>query len=260
MKCFVYVVLLLSNILLSNYVVAQEAKLVKKAEWGSGSYEHMVEIDNHYYIATSSGEVDVIDPELTGEDSLIDQIKFDFEPDIRAITKFKDFLVILTNDKINIYSIADVTNITQVYSLTVLGHWNVTVAYQGDNLYYVDGDSKIYVIEETEGVFSLTNVIQSQESDYNEEVYVSDRNLFIEGSMLYYVYRVQQGQTLSTKIESYQLADLTLSDSGVLEGIGISGNGVYLGDGRFVISNYQYLYLIKLMDGQVSILNDFDTI
>lgn len=260
MKCFVYLVLLLSNILLSNYAVAQEAKLVKKAEWGSGSYEHMVEIDNHYYIATSSGEVDVIDPELTGEDSLIDQIKFDFEPDIRAITKFKDFLVILTNDKINIYSIADVTNITQVYSLTVLGHWNVTVAYQGDNLYYVDGDSKIYVIEETEGVFSLTNVIQSQESDYNEEVYVSDRNLFIEGSTLYYVYRVQQGQTLSTKIESYQLADLTLSDSGVLEGIGISGNSVYLGDGRFVISNYQYLYLIKLMDGQVSILNDFDTI
>ena len=253
-------ILLLSTILSSVDAIAQEAKLVKKAEWGSGTYEHMVEINDHYYIVTRSGQVDVINPELAGESSLIGQIDFDFEPDIRAISKFDNFLIIVTNDKVNIYSITDAINITQVYSLTVSGHWNAEVINHQGDLYYVDGDNKIYVIAEAEGVFSLSKVIQSPASNYNEEVYVSDRNLFIEDSTLYYVYRVQENGTLATKVESYQLTDLTLSDSGLLEGIGISTNGVYVGDGRFVISNYQYLYLIKLIDGQVTILNDFDTV
>ena len=260
MKCFFYIILLLSNILLSSYAAAQEAKLVKQAEWGSGGYEHMVEVNGHYYIANSSGQVDVINPELTGEASLVAQIKLEVEsePSIQKISKFKDFLVIVTNDRIYIYSITDVTNLTKVYSVSALGDWNGTAVYQGDYLYYVDGDSKIFVIEEKEGVFGLANVVQLQKSNYDEELYISDRNLFIEDSTLYYLYRLQDNDTLSTKIESYQLDDLSLIDSGELENIGISGRGVYLGHGRFVISNYQYLYLIKLIDGQINILNDFD--
>ena len=249
---------MLSNILLSSYAEAQEAKLVKQAEWGSGVYDHMVEINGHYYIKTSSGQVDVINPELTGEASLVGQIKFGLESDIHAISKFKDFLVVVISNKINVYSISDITNITKVYSVSVIGDWDGTAVYQGDYLYYVDGDSKIFVIEEKEGGFSLASVIQSQKSNHDEELYVLGRNLFIEDSTLYYLYRLQEGGILSTKIESYQLDDLTLIDSGELEDIGVAGRGVYLGHGRFVISNYQQLYLIKLIDGQINILNDFD--
>jgi VCBS repeat-containing protein len=257
-KCFFCGFLFLLSVLLPQNVFAQEAKLVKQAEWGSGSYEHMVEINGYYYIETSSDQIDVINPTLTAESSLVGQIKF--EGSIFSIAKFKDYLVVITDKKITVYSISEVINITEKYSVTVNATWERSAVFQDDYFFYVDSDSKIFIIEESDSTFSLASVIQSTESNYDDELSISSRNLFVEDSILYYLYDQNDQEQRSTKVESYQLEDFSLLDSGELDDIGKNEASVSVGNGRFVITsaNYQYLYLIQLVDGQVNILNNFD--
>ena len=249
----------MSNILLSSYAEAQEAKLVKQAEWGSGHYGQMVEINGYYYIETRSNEIDVINPELTGQSALIGQIKFEPGTDMLSIAKFKNFLVVMTMNKIKIYSVSDVINITEVYSITADGENYEQGFYQGDYFYHVDSDSTIRIIEENENVFSLAHTIHSRGDDDGKRQYIHDRILLVEDSILYYLYNQTENGIRTAKMVSYQLDDFSLIRSGVLDGIGPVGASVNVGNGRFVIStrNAQSLHLIQLADGQVTILEDF---
>lgn len=262
-KFFLKILLIAASLLFSISVNAQEAKLVKQMEWGSGHYEHMVEINGYYYIATSSNQIDVINPNLTGQDSLVGQMSLTHSDrtKIYAFGKFKSFLFVATAERLTIYSISEVTNLEEVYSvaITVHGSGEKPTASQGDYLYYVDSDHKIFILKHDETGFFTEKVIQSPaEIAHSNTVGISFRELFVEGDKLYYLYYLSKGGQRFTYIEQYQLDNYLLVDSGFSEGVIKSEKSILVGNGRFVISNFQRLFLVQLAEGVITILDYFN--
>ena len=240
---------------------AQSAKLVEQDEWGSGRYEKVVEINGYYYVKTSSNQIDVFDPELTGKDAFIDQINLEFEqyPSIIDISKFQDSLAILTHGFLTIYSIEGSSNLTEQYKVSIHAPERDSLVSQGNSLFVVDYNSRIYKIEENEGVFSITKIIQEEEEDYSKGNYIGKRSLYISGSTLYYVYSMNESGVFSTKISSLDVNNLSQIDKGQLESFNYS-HGVYVGGDRFVLASYQTghnIKLVKIIDNQIVTLSNF---
>ncbi|WP_206484270.1 Ig-like domain-containing protein [Thalassotalea sp. G2M2-11] len=238
---------------------AQEAKLLKKGEWGSGIYEQIVEIQGLYYIKTSSNQVDVIDPNLTGSEALLGQIEFDFEhfAQVYAIHSFKDFLVVQTYNNFSIYSLSDPINISRVYSISIDAYGDNAITSDENSLYVVDSNGKVYNITYDGTNFNLEHVIHSQGDDYDNNTYISSRNLFIDDSNLYYLYQLNRNSVASAVIEKYSLDDFTLVNKGEYEGLSYIEDAVYKGSNQFVLSEYRHIYLVELKEEGIEFLNDF---
>jgi VCBS repeat-containing protein len=247
---------LLSTSFLAN---SQEAKLVEQGEWGSGVYQDMVEINGYYYIRTTSNQIDIINPEITNKESLIGQISFDSEDEssIYSIGKFKDFLVVVFQGKLVIYNISNIKELTPAYSLAVNPSYSKPTQ-KDDYLYFVSADSKIFIIKYDQDNFSITKVINSKASDWETNTSIGNRSLFTDNAALYYLYGSNKNGELSTYIEKYQLSDYSKIDSGILDGLQLNNESISVGDERFVIQASSQYYLIKLINGEIKILDDFN--
>ncbi len=270
LKHLSYALLFFFNFLVIANSIAQEAtsqkaKLVRQAEWGSGEYQAMVEINGYYYIETSANQIDVINPQLSGNASLVGQINLDISDtysEIYTIAKFKEYLVIVSNDDLTIYSISEAINFTKLYSIQVEGGilWQKSITSQGDYLYFVDGNSRLYKIKHEANSFNLVKVIQLENNDYDNGLSINNRSLFIEGSSLFYLYQKHEGGQNSAVIEQYQLSDLSLLGSGENSNFEYFQDVTLAGNGRFIISTYGKIRLVQLVDSKVIILDDFESL
>lgn len=260
LKSFLILLLSVINLFLCFSLFAQEAKLVKQGEWGSGRYEHLVEINGYYYIKTSSNQIDVLNPELAGKDSLIGQITLSFEafPDIDRLGKFKDYLVVVANEKLIIYSISNITSLNKEYSINVAGAGSQPISYQGNFLFFVDSDSKIFIIKEENDNFSIVKTINSQTHDHTEELFIYRRNLFVEDSFIYYWYVQEVKGVQSTILELYEIENFTLVNSGSLENFSLNGDVFHIENGHFIVSSFENTYLVNVNEGTFNVSNNLE--
>lgn len=264
MRAFLFIFLCLNiSIFLTSNAFAQDAKLVKQGEWGSGTYEKVVEINGYYYVETSSHQIDVFDSMLTGKEALIAQIDFEFEgyPGISSIGRFKDSLVVVTGEFLTIYSIEKTSDLTEQFKISVNSTRGQTSVTQGDYLYFIDQDSRIYIIEEAEGVFNLVKVIQEEQNIESDDNWKSiyERRLYVSDSNIYYISNIQKADSSSTKIVSFDVNNFNPVARGELLGF-TAYSSIYVGDGRLVLSSYDHMYMVSISDSTVNILNDFDAI
>ena len=245
----------------SSMAIAQDAKLVKKAEWGSGIYESIVEISDHYYIETSSHQIDVINPSLTGQESLVGQITLTGESQLNIVSigSFKGHLVVATETKLSIYSILNTTELTLMFSTSINAVSSGAIEVDNNRLYYVDSNNDIFIVQESEGAFALLDTIHSKRND--ENLYTYGQYLAINGSELLYLSHQSISGTLSVTFEKYNTSDFSLSDTATLSNRSVH-SAIYVGDGRFVIfeSGDVSLSLISSSDGSINVLNTFDDV
>ena len=260
MKAIVLVLCCLNiSMFFTSIAFSQEAKLVKQGEWGSGRYESVVEIGGYYYVETSSNQIDVIDPKVTGKEALIKQINLDFDsyPNIISIGKFKNYLVVITDNYLTVYNIENITDLTVKFKISVNASWGENLVSQGNRIYYIDQKSRLFIIEEDLSTFDIVKVIQTEESDYENNKYINKRSLFVEDSIIYYIYTLQNDGAVSTQVVSFDVNEFTPLNSGELVDFGNSNN-IYVGDGRFVLASYEHMYLVDIENNEVNILSDFN--
>ena len=187
-KYFLVLLLSATFLLVSNSTSAQESKLIPYGEWGSAPYKHMVKFNGYYYVSTrNSNRIDVIDPTKEGEASLIEKFSLSEgnNSNTQVIDKFNEHLIIVTGDKLSIYSNNDITDFTLTFSINLSdGYYEDTDGiFVSDKIYLISG-KQIFVIDLIDDEFSIVKVIQvadefSDSFDYSHLLVVDDSLIFI---------------------------------------------------------------------------------
>ncbi len=240
----------------TNNVIAQEAKLLKQGEWGSGTYKEMVLLNDLYYVATNEGQIDIFDPSMPTAESLVGQINLDDQ--IEFLGMHNNRLVILTSHLISIY---DVSNITE---LTLNFYFRFSSSRSSDSysfkdiaidekIYYVGYDNEIYVISENNGAYSLEKEIESvlpkKPSFY---IFASDNYFY-----LFVVYYNSVTSKWITAIEQYKVADNSLVASVVTEGLDSTKKILFDDEERFIIITESAFQVINISNNAINTLGSY---
>jgi len=213
MKYFLYFLLCLTNVLATNGVNAQEAKLVEHGQWGSAYYESKVELNGYYYILTSAKKIDVINPNKQEAGSVVTTIDLEFDypsenlvvVSYYKLSKYKDYLVLQESDKVSIFSVDNVDELTLLYSLDIDVQSSFKPHEQNDKLYVFDSVGQLHIIEEDNDGFNVTGSL-------NDIDFTGTYPTMVLGEEFYYVITSKSNDntytSYTTNIHKYDLATL----------------------------------------------------
>ncbi|MGL1955770.1 MAG: cadherin-like domain-containing protein [Colwellia sp.] len=208
MKIFISVMLCLTSI--STFLVhSQELTFVQHDEWGSGRYFSVTKIKEHYYASTAFNRlVDVFDPTKTGSEALVAQLTLGTSH-INQIEAYGEYLVVVANDGLSIYSINNITEITLEYFLPAQAISLYDDAlYIGDKILFLD-NNRLVSISDDDGEFSIDFVI---DYDPEDSLSIGSRSTSMDDNYIYSFYQAKANNdsTENIYIDKYNRNDQTL--------------------------------------------------
>jgi hypothetical protein len=192
-----------------HLVHAQELTFVEKDEWGSGSYSSVTKIKENYYASSSfSSYIDVIDPSKTGSEALVAQLSLGTS-DIYQIEVYGEYLVVVAEDGLSIYSVNNATELTLEYFLAAnTKSLIVDALYIGDTIVFIDND-RVVTISDNSGEFSIESVINYRLN--NPQPY-DRRTVNMDDNYIYLIYNDGPNNELTENIfiDKYDRNEQTL--------------------------------------------------
>lgn len=252
------ILIILFSFFIQSSAIATEATLLKVGSWGSNSYlEQSAFIGDYVFHAQrDSNLIDVQSLDVNSQDALVNQIEV--SQIISAIYAFREYLVVTTSSELLFFDISDLNNPVSVYSVSVRNPigWNKDIYYvDGSEIVFVDGESKVFLIEYQSNEFELKSIYQGRTDDYNIPSYVRNRSIAIDDGALFYAYQVENfGDDTSKQVIIEHLE--SESDSLVLINQFVhdvdnnrSTRLLYMGNGNFV-SPFDSQKLISYVAGE----------
>ena len=256
MQFFISLVLCLSS--MSAFLVnSQELTFVQHDEWGSQRYLSVTKIKEHYYASSYNRAIDVLDPSVTGPESLKGQFVLG-EFETKELDAFEDDLVVVTSNGLSIYSINNTTEFTLEYSLEAetLGSFSNSI-FISDKLFFIDRNHSIFQIGKANGKYILENVIDATP----EEIIVENsiEHILLDDNYIYYFY---QSKNVNQTITNIHVDKYNLSNNNLVKHYTIEDRSFYYVDkidnGQFVINKLGGLLTLDIRGDEALVKETYD--
>ena len=251
MKYFLIFTFIFLNVM-SSPISAQSKTIEESTNWGSGVYQDVVEINDLYFISTTSDEIDIIDKNLTGPSSLVQQFPLKGQGYGNKLIAFNNYLVSVSVHSVDIYGLDNANNPVLKYSKNIVSPFDPSL-YINEDLYYADAAGSIHKFSENNGVFSHSIVVTNNmlpENRYNDYI-------VIEGDKLLHLYQVYENGSYQTTLNTYALKDGSLLETYTI----LDNNSIddieYVGNGLFAVSNSSFIYLLEFANGKLSVVDQW---
>jgi len=251
MKYFLTFTFIFLNVM-SSPISAQSKTIEESTNWGSGVYQDVVKINDLYFISTTSDEIDIIDKNLTGPSSLVQQFPLEGQGYGNKLIAFNNYLVSVSVHSVDIYSLDNANKPVLKYSKNIVSPFDPSL-YINEDLYYADASGSIHKFSENNGVFSHSIVVTNNMLPENRY----DDYIVIEGDKLLHLYQVYENGSYQTTLNTYDLKDGSLLETYTV----LDNNSIddieYVGNGLFAVSNSSFIYLLELANGKLSVVDQW---
>lgn len=260
------ILIILFSFFIQSSAIATEATLLKVGSWGSNTYldEPAFVGDYVFQAQRDSNTIDVQSSNVNEQGGLVNQIEI--SQIISAVYSFREYLVVATQTKLIIVDVSDLDNPVEIYSITVRNPtgYNHNIYYTDDeNIVFVDGDSRLFVLGYENEMFEIVGLYQGPEDDYQAGYYIGDRSVALEDDSVYYAYSIinyNNDVSNEVSIESLKWMNGNLTQrSKFVESVenGSSNRLVYIDNGNFAAASdgQKIIFYVAVLDGYDSILS-----
>lgn len=260
MKLLLYVMLWLVTSIISTSVYSQEAKLVEYGKWGSAAHISHVELNGYYYLLTEANKVDVIDPSLVGEESIVTTI------DMVEAAGFLDTQIIFSarlrvlngklvyqgSDRTKVFSVGDDHKLTLDHSLS-FEHGQIRYSFTNNGKLHLFDKNKVYVVSEEGSQLNTVSYSTGIEFPYEyiPEVFYDEQFYFI------ILRQGQDGNEFIKKIYKY--------DNETHERLAVIKHSSstwdlfsYIGNEQFIISNKEARSIVSIKGDVITEVTNID--
>ncbi|MBL4630391.1 MAG: tandem-95 repeat protein [Paraglaciecola sp.] len=232
---------------------AQPAKIIPLAEWGSNSYEDVVELDGYYYFKQSnSSEIEVYASLENNQSARIGSISLDNH--INEIFKFNGLLVVVDDTTLSLYSVDGLADPERIYGITIGSGYTpngTPIAVNDNKLVYASPDNKVFVIQAEDNEYSIFNVYDLNELSIDQDSTIYsvacgffDSNIYIAYFIQEYENNIRESRFVVVKLSLE--SDLSVSLEFTIDPLNASIRMLhYLKDGAFLVDLYAdelYIY------------------
>ncbi|WP_448553546.1 tandem-95 repeat protein [Thalassotalea montiporae] len=234
----------------------QEFSLEYYDSWGSGEYQDVININDIYYV-DSGDYIDVIDPSLSGNESLINQMVKTCCTKILA--EYQQHLVVLGYRELEVFDVSDPQSPTSVFTGTYNDEAVGTATVYDGELYFLTRSFQLNKLSFVDDEFSLQTISTLEVRVEQSDGYYRHQDIRINDGKLHalYQYYTYSDNAYYSYLDVYNLSDMTQSDALTIDlGSDMTGFEV-MSDDLFAINTYQRLNFYQLTNDELTRVNSF---